>query len=439
MERSRKILVVASFAMAVPLLLGSFYRVPINPTFLLAPLVGAAFFVRPWTLNHLAFAIAVMAGLVSIVGANVIAPGNVFGNVTSLGMIMFIAGFWFLGRAAMKHYDRTEIIHWLAVWSSVFLIVITVPLLVTGEPVRAMNPDGTVFVNVHFAGLPVFATFGINSLAPVFAVQASIICAAAFCARRAYLPFFAVALACAVFLTVGTESRSAMTSLALLALALAVFAWRDSSRWRVSSTMAAALCIGLVVIGSRGLGENRLVTSAQEVAELTTDVIATKPASPKRSTFKTELLESAPKDPTMEGKAAIEKRVDALGSRRLTLWVAAFDEWRDHPLIGTGFASYGRYDPRHAGHVGAIYPHFYILTIFWLGGVVFAVPYFGFLGFGLAAAMRGIDQTPGHFFTAIAVLLLLALPSFAWDIMIIPFAGSLGWFLLGILNRKESK
>lgn len=401
------LIVALAAVMSIPIALGTTY----NFTFFLAPLVALAFFVKPQTKTHVAFLAAGVGGLVSIAAANYVAPGNIVGDMTKLGMVLFVAGFYFVGRALRG--NRELAIKWLAIWSSVFLVVAALPLLLSGGPVRALNPDGTVFVDVHFLGLPVYATYGINSLAPLFAVQAALICGAAYRASTPTRLLLGAGLMCAIFLIVGTESRSAQGSLLLLLPALIWMSIRHRDQWRWSGILAAVFCLGIVLSGLHGAGGDRLLASVRQALDLFS-------ASPHNS----------------NGTGELAQRIDDLTTNRLTLVSAAFDEWQEHPLIGIGFTSYGRYHDQYLYLADGFTPHFFPLTIIWLGGLVFAVPYVAFVAFGVLEGWKGRDGSPEHFFAAVAVLMLLTGPSVTWDIMLIPFAGSLGWLLLGLLGKK---
>src|SRR5690606_19117753 len=86
--------VALSFPIALPAVLG--YET--NPAFLLAPLVAWSF-LATWDATAIAFLVAGLAGLTSIVTAAFLYPdGRLLKDILSLTLLMFSAGFFFLGR-----------------------------------------------------------------------------------------------------------------------------------------------------------------------------------------------------------------------------------------------------------------------------------------------------------------------------------------------------
>jgi len=79
--------------------------------------------------------------------------------------------------------------------------------------------------------------------------------------------------------------------------------------------------------------------------------------------------------------------------------------------------------------------HLYYLTLLWRGGLLFMIPFLIMITIALRNAWKGrqIPMSPEWFFAACAVLMTFTFPSLLWDILIIPSAGALAWFLLGAL------
>jgi len=264
---------IAAALLAVPISLGALFRWEINPAYLLAPIIAVVYLRNMRDRLNLAFLSMAICGFGSIIVANLLDPGHLVANSVNLILgTLFAPSFMFLGRRLSTETGIRAIVFWLALWSSIFLIVITVPLLIEEAPVRALNPDGTAFVNVRFLGLPIYATFGINSLTPLFCIQAAVISGAIFSVPRTLQIVFAAGIACAAFLVIGSDSRESSLSLLLLLPALICFGivWRPAKIPMLLIVAALVLALGLSAARTSP-GGGRLLASMQT----TTAMVAT--------------------------------------------------------------------------------------------------------------------------------------------------------------------
>ena len=114
---------------------------------------------------HLALTFALSAAVV-LIGLLIVTPLSIrplFGFAYFwLPYILFPAGWWLI----RSREEMAVVLRRAAFISAVVGIGITVSLLATGTPVRI---EGSLMGN--FAGLPLYATFGVNSLATLYAIQ----------------------------------------------------------------------------------------------------------------------------------------------------------------------------------------------------------------------------------------------------------------------------
>src|SRR5690606_9338054 len=146
-----------------------------NPAFLLAPLVAWSF-LATWDATAIAFLVAGLAGLASIATAAFLYPdGRLLKDILSLTLLMFSAGFFFLGRRT----DFEKFMKYAAITSAVFIIPLATRILIAGAPVR-LPIAGFLHYNAFWFGLPAFSNFGVNSSVHLTVIQAAILCAAIF-------------------------------------------------------------------------------------------------------------------------------------------------------------------------------------------------------------------------------------------------------------------
>ncbi|WP_309082879.1 O-antigen ligase family protein [Chelativorans sp.] len=400
--------------------LGTVFRMEINPAHFLAPVVGLAVL---FSLNDrlaTAFIVSGLCGLGSVFAAHIISPDILHGNIAELLIwTMFAPSFLFLGRLV----PLRAAVRWLGIFSVVFLVTATLPLLVTGEPVRGVYPfgtpgrdPGTSYMNVHILGLPVFASYGVNSIAPLFCMQAALLCGAIFSCSNSLRILFSVGLACAIFLVIGSESRASQGALILLALFFGGYCfWRRQGPWLAYTLIASAVVLAGAAVSIRVDEVTRMAHLVQGSAYL----------MKSKQTHNERTAEPA-------------HDLSALTTGRTDLWTVAAREFAASPLIGNGFSGFGRFEPI-GKHLGAnTTPHLYYLNILWKGGLLFAVPFAYFIFLAFKAAWEHRRAYPEWAFSAAAVVAMFAV-ALTWDILMIPGAGVLTWFLLGSMGGENDE
>lgn len=416
--------VLIAVLLTVPVYVGNIRHLPIIPQWFLSVLILFAFLRTIREPLNIAFMALAFAGFASIATANLVELDarfdwhTFFANMSELILWnLFALSFIFLGKMAADQWGLKRVARLLAISSAVFLVVITVPLIISGAPVRALSMiDGTASLNVHFLGLPIYATYGVNSLVPLFCIQAAIICASIYGTPKPIALLLAAGLACAVYLTVGSQNRASQLSLALLVVPICWILWHKL-RWHRTVLIGIALCVAFVMLVTRGTSEHRLVTSLQEVSQSITGG------------------ESGNLSPHQE-----VKKIDTISTGRVTIWRFAFNEWLSHPIIGNGFSTFGRYGGDVPDDVKQnTTAHFYYLNELWKGGLIFIIPLVALIGIALrsAWASRGLGFAVERAFFACAIAMAFTFQSFVWDFLTLPSGGSLAWFLLGMMASRE--
>lgn len=417
---------VVTAALSIPVVLFSVFGYDINPAFVLAPLI-AFILLSAYDKVSVTFILSGVCGVGSVVVANMVAPdGQIARHFLSLILIMFAPSFLFLGRYLVERAGIQKILTWLSIFSTIFVVAITVRILVLGESVRIyLGSEGYAAMNAEFLGMPVFASFGVLSLADLICLQAIILCGSIFSdlSRSSVRWIFVVALSCSAFLVLGSDSRSTQVLLLLIIGAIGLYTWRNPLMWRWASIAIAAIVIAVVVTYMRGMNENRMVESIKSIA-------ATEIHHDKGSLG--ESLES------------LTRKADTFATGRVELAIEGFKETIKSPLIGNGFAAFGRYSEVENPKTLAANTstHVYYLTLIWKGGLLFLIPFIAMLLMNFRDAWDArsrIATSPEGFFAWSAVLLAFGPMAFAWDILIVPSAGALAFFLFGLLSGYSKR
>lgn len=415
---------VIAAAMSVPIVMFSFMGYDINPAFLLAPLIGAAFLMG-FDRVGFAYILAMALGLASILAANKIFPnGEPIRNVFSLILIMFAPSFLFLGRYLSKEHDIGKVFYWLSLFSAFFLIVISARIFFLEQAVRVyIGPLGLAAMNAEFLGLPVFATFGVLSLAHLVCLQAVILCGTLIGgkASNAVLVILWVALFCASFLIIGSDSRSAQIMLIWIIGAVITYAVRNSGATRVCAVAILAILMAFAVTYVRGMSDSRLVSSIEALSGY-----------------------EAPGAQGRMDSRALAIQADQFATGRIELAVAGVKEVIASPVIGSGFDGYGRYatEPLSEGLQANTSTHVYYLTLLWKGGIIFFIPIVAMILLNLKSAIVGTmssEPSAERFFAWTAVLMAFGPMAMVWDILIVPSAGALAFFLFGLLGGLNNR
>lgn len=419
---------IVAFLLTVPIVLFSIMNYDINPAFFLAPVIALAM-LKNYSKTCLLFFVSLVCGAASILLANKVSPdGELKRHFLALILLMFAPSFIFLGQYLSMRHTIQKLLFWLAIFSSIFVVFVAARILVLNEPVRVyIGPLGLAAMNAEFIGLPVFATFGVLSLADLFCIQAVILCGAALGDKiqPLYRWSFLVAFGCAIFLVLGSDSRSAQMLIAWIIGSILYFAWRHPEKRRLAALalLAAVLAGGLTY--ARGMNENRMAASIKEIGGVTG-----LPGVPG--------VTGGPVD-AGETVEVLRAQADTFATGRVELAIAGAEEVAQSPIIGNGFSSYGRYDGPGASKILAANTstHVYYLTLIWKGGLIFFIPFIAMLLLNLRKAWIARAYTPitsERFFTWSAVLMTFGPMALAWDILIVPSAGALAFFLFGALS-----
>ncbi|MCP2228856.1 MULTISPECIES: O-antigen ligase [unclassified Pseudomonas] len=430
--RSGVLVPVIGAAMSLPIVMFSLMGYDINPAFLLAPIIGVAFLMT-FGRTALAYIATMVFGLISIFAANKISPdGDVVKHIFSLVLIMFAPSFLFLGKYVSKTHEIGKVFYWLSLFSALFLIVVTTRILYLEQDVRIyIGTQGLAAMNAEFFGLPVFATFGVLSLAHLVCLQAVILCGTLIGgkASKPVSVLLWVALFCASFLIIGSDSRSAQILLVWILGAVVVYAFRNADARRACVVVILTILMAFAVTYARGMNESRMLSSIEAIrTDSGNDVLAGY-----------EPLGS-PQGQIVDKKW--EKQADQFATGRVELAIAGFNEVKASPIIGSGFAGYGRYSTEGLSKAleANTSTHVYYLTLLWKGGLIFFIPIVVMLLLNLKAAIavtKTTARSAERFFAWAAVLMAFGPMAMAWDILIVPSAGALAFFLFGLLATTK--
>ncbi|TNF80889.1 hypothetical protein FGE05_19165 [Pseudomonas sp. ICMP22404] len=433
-------------AMSLPIVMFSLMGYDINPAFLLAPLIGIAFLMS-FGRTSIAYLSAMTLGLVSIFVANKISPdGEVVKHILSLVLIMFAPSFLFLGKYVSKSNDISKVFFWLSLFSAIFLIVVTVRILYLEQNVRIyIGPSGFAAMNVEFLGLPVFATFGVLSLAHLLCLQAMILCGTIIGGKssKPVMALLWVALFCAFFLITGSDSRSAQILQVWILGSVVIYALRHSAARRICGAVILAMLLALVMTYVRGASESRLVTSIQALSEETGGSGGASEKADSHQALSEETGVSGGASRKADSRNLV-KQADQFATGRVELAIAGVKEVLTSPLIGNGFGGYGRYSTEGMtpGLEANSSTHVYYLTLLWKGGLIFFIPFGTMIFLNLKSAITGsksVERSAEQFFAWGTVLMAFGPMAMAWDILIVPSAGALAFFLFGLLGGLKSR
>lgn len=434
-ERTRPLIPVGiAIALVVPVTLFRFADFEVNLALVLAPLAGLSLTRAPAMLRNL-FLACVMAGLASILSATLIL-GDQFTPRYLFSLVLVLASplYFFLGSYLCdRHYQFDRLLVVLAVVSAVFVATVALGVIASGSQVRwYAGPLGHVILNLTFAGLPLYGSFGALSLASLFVVQMFVIGAAFASPRPRWMQFVLVTgFGAAAFLVIGSNVRSVhlVGPYLVVMLGLAVVVCSPPIKVRAGILLA----VGILAAGysvSRMVGGLRVVSTGRELSSLLSEGAA-------RTSDTKRLPEST--QPS-NGSVDLEK----LSTGRMSLIEDAVQEIALSPLFGTGFASYNRVDPKvgeRSKQSGNRTTHIHYLTILWKGGVLFFVPYMALMGAFWISAVRGsLPRVPeGVGFLLAGLLFIFGALSLTWDILLVPSAGAYTFFLLGAVAHSARR
>lgn len=319
---------------------------------------------------------------------------------------------FFAGYCLLRRHD--DLVRVLGLMSWIFALVaalITASLVADGLPVRIerigrmgeyIGPGSALAGSL--LGLPLYATWGVISLAVFYATMLAVVCV-----RLRYLPprdpiaFLGLAggLVCLLYLVAGALSRTVATGVTVFVVIFLsdILRGRQARRWILGAMIPLGL--GLVVVallfGQRVLASDWSALARRNVASL---------------------------------QAA---RLDAFTSGRLVLVAAAVQDLADRPFTGSGFGGFREGIDKYNSS-----PHNQYLTAAWKMGLPAAIFYFLFL-YRCVANLYRLKQAEDersiyHGLWALVMAYGLGF-CLTWDVFLVPITGAFLMFLFGGFAR----
>ena len=437
-----RLLLIIAVALMLPIILFKIAGFEINLTLALLPLAALALWFSPGALRN-CFALCLITGLASIVLATI-----QFGDSLNLryiySLILVSASplYFFLGAylcSRLQNFDHVMLV--IAVVGSLFLLVLTADVLIRGSQVRWYIGDlGYTVLNVQFLGLPIYGSFGVLSLASFFVLQMFIIGSAFLKSdRTAEAVILLLGFACAVFLVMGTNARSVQLVFPYILVVFACLAIFGTERKKTLILLAITF-VSAGISANRMIEDNRIIMGARELFNISQSTPSTLPplATQESKPVSTSISAKAPATPVIVNR---EVEIEKLSTGRLSLLKDAFTEFKSSPLVGIGFASYHRGNA-NAGETKlseSRTTHIHYMTILWKGGLLFFVPYMSLVAMFWWHAIKGAREglTDGVAFVLSGVFFLFTVLSLTWDILLVPSAGAVGFFLLGAITHSK--
>lgn len=416
----RSVSLVVVTCLCLPLIIFEVNGIEVPLTFILIPFLIVSIATSK-NLYGILFLLLTISGLISVIVVSEAPIDNrVLRPLASLCLFLFSISFIFLGRKIAKNISFGSVIVQCGLISSVYVLVVTAANLFTGRPFRTVTgPEGFATLNADFFGFSSFGSYGVLSLSSLILLQICLMIASLFISKsRTVSALLFAGIFSGSWLVTSSISRTVQMSLIFLILVIVIYASA-----KVGSRKILLLCLLTIVGGS-------LFSVAQNpiVFDRVTDTLTSFPTSSPTSTL-TELG----REDNAESTEPV-KELDLLSSGRLSLIQTASFDIRKSPFFGTGFRSTSLLE------LGSSSTHVYFLTVLWKGGTFFLLLMIIFLG-GLS--VEGVKRfkecggSPELFFTFIAVLLAFVPLSLTWDLLLVPSAGSLAFFLLGVLSVQR--
>jgi O-antigen ligase len=347
----------------------------------------------------------------------------------SLLLMMTPPLYFFLGWYLCARYVQFPVVLTLfAIVSSMFVAILALKAIVTGVQIRA---EGGV-LNLDFFGWPIYGSYGVLSLSGLLALDLFVIAGGFFAASGRRLSWLlAVGFAAAVFLLTGSNARGPQLALPYLAVILGVVAWLQKP---VRAKAAMLVVVGLLSAtysGARMAAALRIVDTARQLSERASSPAATSPTSTSSASSDNATTDRKPLD------------FESLSTGRASLLEDSLADIKKSPLFGNGFGSFTRVDPSvglRSVLSGNRTTHIQYLTALWKGGVLFFLPYMALLGAFWLRAIRGSRPLGADLVIVVAGLIFLfTILAFTWDILLVPSAGALAFFLLGAASGFQRR
>lgn len=400
-------------ALCVPLVMGQYLGYELGLPFLLAPLVALSVVLNR-TVEDKLFIMLAIAGLVSCVYWQAASEDpDLVRSMLSLTLILYSIGFVFLGRYASRLMPWQDLLRALSILSSIFGIAIATRLVWIDEAVR-IEPDGLARLNAVFFGVPIFGTFGVLSLAHLWCIQALLV-SASIVSRQSSMKlrlFSVVGLGMLLFLILSSNARSATLVIPFIALVGVVYLYRSKALKQCLLFFMAAF---LLCFASFKFHPPMYDLRIKQMVTATPEIVSAR----------------------KKDRATSVTQADTMSSGRIGLVRAAWSDIVSSPILGNGFRGYGAFGnyPMDYGTTNNSSTHVYYVTLLWKGGVLFLIPYLLLLAL-LARRLwrrRHALLRDERFFIVAACVVTFGFLALTWDILIVPSAGALAYFLLGLL------
>lgn len=427
-------------ALLVPVILFTFAGFQVNLTLVLAPLAGLCLLAAPASLRNL-FLACLAAGVAAMALAAVVFGTYQLRYALSLLLIMTPPLYFFLGWYLCARYMGFDaLVTILGVVGTVFVSTLALQAIVTDAQVRwYVGEQAYTVFNVDFLGLALYGSFGVLSLACLIVLETFVIGAAFMAAAARWLQgLLATGFGAAVFLATSCNARGAQLVVVGLIVAFAVAALfgRRAIRPKVAILLAVTV-ISVAYASSRMVEDLRIVDTVRLLLHLPvepTDFTAIQAKASTRS-------KPARVRPTL-ARRPID--FESLSTGRESLLADSLMEVRRSPIFGNGFGSFGRVDPTLGVRSllsGNRTTHVQYLTILWKGGLIFFVPYMALILAFWRRAIRAAqpDWREDVVMIGAGLVCLFTILAFSWDILLVPSAGALGFFLLGAMSHSARR
>jgi O-antigen ligase len=385
-------IVVLAFLLATPLTLYSYETTGVVPADFVSAFGFVIFLAQTRTREGVILLVAIFCALISWAqSAYVFSEASLY----TLGSLVFLFKPCFTYFAALYFIkDRGDINRFFN-WFGFFVFFVFAGFLYS-----VVFNFGGVFrseseLQVDLYGFAVFGFYGVNSLAAYIAMCTFFsIFALRFKGDLVPRVSMAFIVFCGIFLTISSLSREAIVGLFVMFLSYAIF---NKFGLRFLFAVALAFVVVLPVIFDSQIFEAKVVQ-------------------------------------VLDGFDSGD--FDKISSGRLSLYMAAFQDFYDNPLRGTGFRGFSRNNILldQFDDVAGLSPHNTYITPFWKGGVFVGLFYIWFL---ISIVFKSIDCStlPQRRWLISFYMGFLIFMGNLWDVLIIPNVGAIFFFLCGMFCR----
>ena len=365
-------------------------------------LAGIYYFAKNiFTARALVLLLAIMLGLVSaVIGIFLyeVVPLVAIGSMLFLFKPCFA---YFVGLSLINSRDERELFFHVFSWSVVLLVVAIVLSLLLNHNMVVRSES---VLNGSFFGLPLFGSYGVNSLAA-----------------------FYLMLAFGLMFHVSYIKVSTRLSVLFLFVAVILFVLIFLSMSRMAILGAICLLVGIVwhlflKHPLRGVGAGVLGLCLLGVVLYWT--------------YQTGILDSK-LDQIARGLQSGD--MNYLSSGRLDLYSAAIEQIFNAPFWGVAFGGYETTLTAIQGYdyLSALSPHNQYITLFWKMGFPAAVCYLFFLGMVVSSSLRQNKAARGWVMVLTSIVLVVFCN--LWDVLLVPNVAAFFYFFLGGLGRGRQE